>query len=512
MSLDAALGIASSGLLAVQRALAQASANVSNASTAGYTAKTVSTQARTIGNAPAGVLSGEAQRSVDQALLRQIGASTSDQAAAALREGLLQGIEGAYGAVSDADSTSNLSDEMSALRNAFITLQGSPDDSALQRAAVTAASTVASRFNTVGQALGQARQDAQDTIVSQVATVNATLRQIGGLTQQIQQAMQLGQSTADLEDQRDQAVQTLAASIEVKAVPQADGGLLLMTAGGAMLPTDPNRDALATSPATVSPGAFYGSGGTLPGITLNGVDITQRLTGGILGAAITMRDVTLPRDQAELDTAAAQLAYRFDQEGLTLFTTSSGAVPDPTQPYTSGGQLGFANLIQVNSAVTANPALVRDGTRSVSTATGGVTNFTPNPTGGPAGFSDLIDNIVNFTFSANAATGLAWAPVATTGLGPDGSLNSSFNAPASVQDYAAAVMATQTADSAAATSAKSQAASLLATLQQRFNTQSGVDVDAEMTSMIRLQQAYAANAKVVSTVQQMWDALLGAVQ
>ncbi len=52
---------------------------------------------------------------------------------------------------------------------------------------------------------------------------------------------------------------------------------------------------------------------------------------------------------------------------------------------------------------------------------------------------------------------------------------------------------------------------MLATLQQRFATQSGVDVDAEMTSMIRLQQAYAANAKVVSSVQQMWDALLGAV-
>jgi flagellar hook-associated protein 1 FlgK len=68
------------------------------------------------------------------------------------------------------------------------------------------------------------------------------------------------------------------------------------------------------------------------------------------------------------------------------------------------------------------------------------------------------------------------------------------------------------ADRAAASTAKEQAAGLLATLQQRFNTQSAVSVDNEMTIMIQLQQAYAANAKVVGAVQSMWDALLGTVQ
>ena len=48
-------------------------------------------------------------------------------------------------------------------------------------------------------------------------------------------------------------------------------------------------------------------------------------------------------------------------------------------------------------------------------------------------------------------------------------------------------------------------------LEARFAQRSGVDVDTEMAAMVTLQNAYAANARVMSTVQAMWDALLGAV-
>ena len=57
MSLDAALRIASSGLAAVQRSLAQASQNIANAETPGYTRKTVAQQALTVGDRPAGPVS-----------------------------------------------------------------------------------------------------------------------------------------------------------------------------------------------------------------------------------------------------------------------------------------------------------------------------------------------------------------------------------------------------------------------------------------------------------------------
>ena len=49
-------------------------------------------------------------------------------------------------------------------------------------------------------------------------------------------------------------------------------------------------------------------------------------------------------------------------------------------------------------------------------------------------------------------------------------------------------------------------------LEDKFGRRSGVDPDAEMAAMVALQNAYAANARVLGTVQAMWDSLLSAVR
>ena len=46
------------------------------------------------------------------------------------------------------------------------------------------------------------------------------------------------------------------------------------------------------------------------------------------------------------------------------------------------------------------------------------------------------------------------------------------------------------------------------TLQQKFNSTSGVNIDAEMSSLIALQNTYAANAHVMSVVQTMMQTLM----
>ena len=45
-------------------------------------------------------------------------------------------------------------------------------------------------------------------------------------------------------------------------------------------------------------------------------------------------------------------------------------------------------------------------------------------------------------------------------------------------------------------------------LQARFNDVSAVNIDVEMANLLNLQNAYAANARVVSTVKEMIDALM----
>jgi len=49
---------------------------------------------------------------------------------------------------------------------------------------------------------------------------------------------------------------------------------------------------------------------------------------------------------------------------------------------------------------------------------------------------------------------------------------------------------------------------VLSSLQQRFNDGSSVNVDQEMATLLTLQNAYAANARVLSTVKDMFDTLM----
>src|SRR5262249_22217004 len=45
-------------------------------------------------------------------------------------------------------------------------------------------------------------------------------------------------------------------------------------------------------------------------------------------------------------------------------------------------------------------------------------------------------------------------------------------------------------------------------LQQRFNNSAGVNIDEEMANLLSLQNSYAANARVLSTVKDMFQTLL----
>jgi flagellar hook-associated protein 1 FlgK len=505
MSLDLALGIARSGLAAVQRGLAQNAQNVANADTQGYTRKAVGQSSLVADGQPMGLRTAEARRDVDAALLARLDASRAAAAGAAAREDLLSGVEAAHGTAEGG----GLADALSELRSGLLALRGAPADAGKQMAALEGARGVAEGLNRLSDAIGAARQQAQDGIVAEVAAANAALREIAGLTLKIKSGGD--GALASLEDQRDLAVARLSESLEVRAVRQPGGDLLLVARGGVVLPLDPDRDVLATTGATAAPGNSFAAG-TLPGVTLNGLDVTGQLGGGRLGEYVALRDSTLPRYQAEADVLAATVAGRLDALGLRLFTDADGTVPDPALPYAGGAQVDFAGRLRLNPAVEVNPALMRDGTHAVAGSAGGPTAFTPNGAGGPAGFTTLLDRVLDHGFGTQAAAGAPWPAIRTGGLGPDGTLSSPFAAPPGLEAYAARLAAAQTGDRAAATDARTEAEALRGVLEGKFGQRSGVDPDAEMAAMVGLQNAYAANARVLGTVQAMWDSLLAAVR
>ncbi|PKU26007.1 flagellar hook-associated protein FlgK [Telmatospirillum siberiense] len=77
--------------------------------------------------------------------------------------------------------------------------------------------------------------------------------------------------------------------------------------------------------------------------------------------------------------------------------------------------------------------------------------------------------------------------------------------------YAASIISDVAARASNASTAATSSQTTLSTMTNNLSAQSGVNTDEEMAKLTELQNAYASSAKVVSTVQTMFNALLQAV-
>lgn len=160
----------------------------------------------------------------------------------------------------------------------------------------------------------------------------------------------------------------------------------------------------------------------------------------------------------------------------------------------------------------AKPSLVRDGTAAVAGSATGASSFTPNPGSGPAGFTALIQRVLAFSLGANVQNGVSQPSAATSNLGPAGGITLDYAGSGPLSDVATAFVGTASAASAAAQTASSNAKALQAALTGKFSATSSVSVDKQMGTLVALQNAYAANAKVVSIAQSMWQTTEAMVQ
>ena len=507
MSLSTALSIATGGLANIERQLALVSQNVANASTPGYSTEVGTQQAVTAAGVGMGVRTGPTVRLGDAALQAQTRMQAGAVADLTTRQTALQALDVVQGTPGQGNDLPSL---LGVVGNQFSTLLNQPDNQTAQSAVVGAASTLASGINALSNAYTAQRNAAQGNLVTEVASANRTLSQIGTLSDQIVSLRSEGQSTADLENQRDAAVNTLSELLNTKTLASTNGDLSVLTSSGLLLPTRGTPGPFSIANAYAAPGASY-AGGTLPGVMLNGRDVTRQVLGGQLGANIALRDTTLPTYQAELDEFSQSLASRFAAQGLTLFTDPSGAVPSVSAPPVQGAYVGFAGTIQVNPTVTADPSLVRDGTQAVAGSASGASAFTPNPAGGPAGFSTLIARVLNFALGPNAQTGVPQPAPNLTGLGPAGTLSAPFGAPQALSDFANSLVGSQAQDSAIVSSRLQTENAVQTSLTGKLTAETGVNMDHEMASVVALQKAYGINARVISVAQAMWTQLLNAV-
>jgi flagellar hook-associated protein 1 FlgK len=507
MSLNSALSIASGALGVIDQQLSLISHNVANASTPDFAQEVATQTSVTADGVGMGVRAGPTQRQIDTQLQASVFTGNSSVTSLQTTSTALSNIDAVLGTPGQGTDLSSL---LGNLGDAFSTLLNDPSDQTQQSQVVSTAQSLASGINSLSQAYGTERQDAQNAIVSDVATLNSDLTTIGSLTTQIQNLSAQGQSTADLENQRDAAMQDATSKLGLSFLQQSNGGMIAVTGNGLTIPLNGTTAPFAAQPATIGAGASYpGTPGLA--VTLNGVDVTAQLTGGSIGANITLRDSTLPTFQAELDEFSENLATRFNAQGLALFTQPDGSVPASGGTPAQQNYVGFASTIQVNPAVVATPSLVRDGTQDVAGSATGAAAFTTNPAGGPAGFSTLITRVLNNALGSQVQSGVDQPAPAATGLGPAGTLSAPYGQPTTLAAMASALVASQSGIVGDASGDLANAQSLQSTLQSKLSTGSAVSMDTEMSDMITLQNSYGANAKVITAAQSMWTALLDAV-
>ncbi|UMY19072.1 flagellar hook-associated protein FlgK [Methylobacterium organophilum] len=623
-----ALNTAAAGLKATQAQIGVVSQNIANVGTTGYVKRTLDTVFTNAGNA--GVATGTIARVIDAAALKQLRSETSGAAYTSMIAQVRSQIDTLFGTPGSANALDGL---MNTFTQSLQTLSSDPTSTAARSQVVAAASSLASGINGVAEGIQSLRTAMEAQLSTDTSQASTYLASIASLNAKITATPESDGSRADLEDQRDQALTSLSALMDVNAVPQTDGTVTVLTTAGATLVDHAAAASLSfDSRGTLTAGATYDNDptkrgvGTIVATTPGGATIDLVASGAIrsgsLAAELELRDSVLPQAQRQMDDLAAGLSraltdaqvtgtaasaggksgFDLDLTGLSAGnaitltlkdsagatrnlilmpsnTTPPASVPaaltndpnativpitipnpsssDPSAVRTaianalgssftvsavpggasgavrilSNGASGDPSLLAANASVTrvASTSDTKSGNAQIALFVDGADKglYTGSFDGGAqlTGFAQRIT--VNPTVANNNATLVVSSATSSTGDGTRAQAlydaltktNQTFSAASGIGGVDAPTSSTLASflqnviasQGQAATTAKSldEGQSIaLSTAQSRFASQSGVNIDEEMSKLIELQQAYSANARVLSAARDMLDTLL----
>ncbi len=484
MTMTSALSSALSGLQAASRQAEVLSSNVANATTPGYVRREVLLTSRVVGGSGQGVDVAGIGRNVDLHLQNDRRVAQAAAAGSDTRAEFLNAVEDLIGA---SDAPGSLSDRIATFDAALISATSRPESEARLSAAADAASALAAGLNAASAAIQSRRQNADATIATAVRTLNDSLKEVERLNAAITAHNGPGNDVSALLDQRAQAIDRISTLLPVREIPRENGRVALMTTSGATLIDGPASSfGFQPTPTIVAETTL--ASGALSGLTLNGRAVATEgamsvLGDGELAALFEVRDQLAVSGQAGLDALARDLVERFSDPTLdpTLAAGAPGLFTDAGSAAQPALESGLSARIALNAAV--DP----DQGGSVTRLRDGLGATTP----GPAGDARLL-SALSARLNADIATGSA-------GLS---------GAARNMTDLASDLLSDIATDRLSVESVQSFAAARLTTLQDLESRESGVDVDAEMQSLLVIEKSYAANAKVLQTLDAMLNTLM----
>ncbi|GAB4283135.1 MAG: flagellar hook-associated protein FlgK [Roseovarius sp.] len=482
MSISSALSNALSGLAASAAGAQTISANIANALTPGYAPRSL--VLTTAGDARGGgVLVRGIARQVDPALLGARRAADGELAAAQVRARFATDLERLAGS---ADEPGSLPGRLAAFEAALVAAAARPEEEGRLQEAVHSAGALAGSLNHISRQLQAMRGDAEAQIAQAVSNVNEQLRQIHMLNARIIDAANAGHPTASFEDQRRVVLDQLAAELPIRLAMRDNGAVAVYAEGGAVLLDGKPAELSFTAANAITP-QMTAEGGQLARLAVNGRAVAPSTIfghdgAGRISALFDLRDRLAPEAQGRLDALARELVMRFQEPGLdpTRASGDAGLFTDAGAAFDAASETGLALRLsldpRVDPAAGGAPWRLRDGLGAA--------------TPGDSGDATLLNDL--------AAAMARPAAMASGGLG-------------GTQRSLAGHVATLVARFGQDRLAQEQLVAF-ATANQAGLTQAeqgmGVDTDAEMQHLLLVEQAYGANARVISVIDDLMDTLL----
>ncbi len=480
MNMSTALNNALGGLSAASRGAAVISGNIANALTPGYSRRSLELTTSAIsGN---GVRVAGITRHQDPVLLANRRTTDAELASTRPLSAFHSGFENLVGTADDAIS---IAARLTDFENSLTTAASLPGSTQRLDQVARAGRALSTALNQASEGVRKMRSDADRTIGEQVGTLNQTLQDIEQLNARIPAIRNSGGDIGALLDQRQVLVDQINELVPVHVVARdneqislyADGGLILLEGTAATFSFSTTGDTM--------PHMTVGNG-LLSGLEVNGqpVRITgdfAQIRGGALMAQFEIRDSLAIEAQTDLDTVARDLIERFETAGLDPTTTATdpGLFTDAGNRFDPATQTGLASRIALNTIV--DPDSGGDSWR-LRAGLGATTPGAPGEARQLQAFSTIL------TEARPIATGLGTGDMRATDL--------------------AAALISQAGASAHAADTRNTFATNAQQRMEQLVAEQGVDSDTELQNLMQIEQAYAANARIVSVVDELMDILL----
>jgi flagellar hook-associated protein 1 len=484
MSDFSAIGTALSGMNAAREELDVTGNNIANQNTVGYVrestdlaaagaaAPTMQMPSTGVGQ---GVLVLGVTRYTDTYLDAQDLVATGNAGGLSQTQSVLSQAQDAFGE----PSSTGISEQLASFWSEWDTVANMPTDVSARATLLAKATGLATSFNQTAGELAQVKAGATSQALDVVDQINRDAGAIAALNDQIINAKAGGSDAAGLADQRDALVTKLADLAGVTTRTDASGAVDVLI-GAQRLVDGVNANTVSASV----------TGGTLS-LTWS-MSNTPVAAAGRLGALVNAVNVTLPGYQQQLDSAADALASAVNDHltGNPATGTVGGVtwtgVGTAGQTWTYPGTALFTGSGAAGLSV--NPAMTTDQLAVGAVPTDGTAPSVPPPAG------SYLD---------------------PTGPSADGSnaqlianLGSSTGGPDSIYRALVGRMGT---DVSTATTQANAATTVRTNADAARQSSEGVNLDEELANMTQFQNAYSANAKFLSAVDQTVRDLLAMV-